>query len=397
MPKLSKPPVWPHFTSPLRSTALTARIGSVVGICFGVCFITGLLSHYQYSPWSWLPEPASPVFLYRITQGTHVATGIATIPLVLVKLWSVYPNLFRWPPARSVTHAIERGSVFLLVASALLQLLTGFLNVLGWYAWPWGFVRVHFLLAFVVIGSILIHIGVKLPDINYGLRARLADGDVLSEIPWSENPDAHSNAGTLPPPSMPALNRRGLLVAAGTGVGVVVATTVGQSLTPLRPIGLLAPRQSGKGPQRLPVNTTAEQAKVVDLATKSDWTLQVAGARPFILSLADIEEMAQYEASLPINCVEGWSAGAHWQGLRLIDVVRQAGGDADSRVRVISMQKQGSFRDSIVHGPQVSKALLATHLNGERLVVDHGYPLRLIAPDRAGVLNTKWLNRIEVT
>ena len=47
-------------------------------------------------------------------------------------------------------------------------------------------------------------------------------------------------------------------------------------------------------------------------------------------------------------------------------------------------------------GPQLSAALLATHLNGERLNVDHGYPLRLIAPNRPGVLNTKWLAMIEV-
>ena len=42
--------------------------------------------------------------------------------------------------------------------------------------------------------------------------------------------------------------------------------------------------------------------------------------------------------------------------------------------------------------PRSSTALLATHLNGERLDVDHGYPLRLIAPNRPGVLNTKWLH-----
>ena len=45
---------------------------------------------------------------------------------------------------------------------------------------------------------------------------------------------------------------------------------------------------------------------------------------------------------------------------------------------------------------KLSAALLATHLNGERFDLDHGYPLRLIAPNRAGVLNTKWLNRIEI-
>ena len=77
--------------------------------------------------------------------------------------------------------------------------------------------------------------------------------------------------------------------------------------------------------------------------------------------------------------------------------MQRAGGDADSRVHVISLETRGSYHDSDVEGPQVSQALLATHLNGERLDLDHGYPLRLISPNRAGVLNTKWLGRIEVT
>ena len=82
-----------------------------------VLFVTGLLSHYQYEPWSWLPEPAKPVWGYRLTQGIHVATGIATIPLLLFKLWSVYPNQFRFPPIRSIKHAIERLSVAILVST----------------------------------------------------------------------------------------------------------------------------------------------------------------------------------------------------------------------------------------------------------------------------------------
>ena len=79
-----------------------------------------------------------------------------------------------------------------------------------------------------------------------------------------------------------------------------------------------------------------------------------------------------------------------------IDVVRRAGGDASSRVEVFSLQ-EGGYNHSALEGPQVSAALLATHLNGERLNLDHGYPLRLISPNRPGVLNTKWLRRLEVT
>jgi len=393
----SRPQRWPAFTSPLRSTALTARIGRVLGICFSVCFVTGLLSHYQYAPRAWLPEPASPVWLYRVTQGAHVVTGTATIPLLLVKLWSVYPNLFRWPTIRGRKHALERLSVFVLVSTALLQLFTGFLNALNWYPWPWNFVVVHFALSFVVIGSILLHIGVKLPDIRYGLEAKLADADVLTETPWSDNPDAHSNAGDVPPPATPALTRRGLLLATGAGVGAVVVTSIGQTVTPLEPLGLLAIREWTKGPQRVPVNKTAEQAGVLTTAQSSDWQLEVAGRQSYALGLAEIEPLAQSEEDYPITCVEGWSAGARWRGIRLLDLVTRSGGDAQSRVTVFSLEDNGAYSSSVVFGPQVSAALLATHLFDERLDIDHGYPLRLICPNRPGVLNTKWLHRIEVS
>jgi hypothetical protein len=391
-----RPERWPAFTSPVRSTALTARIGRVLGICFGICFVTGMLSDYQYQPWSWLPEPANPVWLYRFTQGLHVATGTATIPLLLVKLWSVYPNLFRWPAVRSLKHAAERLSVLVLVSTALVQLTTGYFNTLNWYPWPWDFVSVHRFLAYVLIGSILLHIGLKLPDIKYGLEAKLATADVLTEIPWSENPLAHSNAGDVPPPPTPALSRRGVLVAGAAGIGAVVVTSVGQTLTPLEPVGLLAVRQWTKGPQGVPVNKTADQAGIIAPASSGTWQLRVAGSTSYVLGLGDLDELAQAEADLPITCVEGWSAGAHWRGIPLLEVVRRAGGDASSRVRVVSLE-QGLYGTSAVEGPQVSAALLATHLNGERLNLDHGYPLRLISPNRPGVLNTKWLTSVEVT
>ncbi len=121
----------------------------------------------------------------------------------------------------------------------------------------------------------------------------------------------------------------------------------------------------------------------------------MTGPRPYALTLAEVEAGAQHEARLPITCVEGWSAGATWRGLSLLEVVEQAGGNADSRVQLISLEQEG-YNHSFVEGPQLSAALLATHLNGQRLSVDHGYPLRLISPNRPGVLNTKWLARIEV-
>ena len=391
-----RPRWWPRFRSPLRSTALTARLGVVIGAAVGVCMITGLLSHYQYQPWSWLPPPASPVWGYRATQGVHVATGTATIPLLLVKLWSVYPNLFRWPPFRSFRKAVERLSVAVLVSATLVQVATGFANTLNWYPFRWDFVAVHHALGYVVVGSVLLHVGVKLPDIVYGLQTRMADGDVLTEIPWNENPVSHSNAGPVPPPETPALTRRGVLTATGAGVGLVLVASVGQTITPLERLGLLAIRQPSTGPQGLAVNRTAEQAQVLSSAIAPDWRLFVEGPQAYAVSLAELEELATAQARYPITCVEGWSRQAFWRGLRLLDLVERAGGNAGSSVRLVSLEQNWVFNQSMITGPQLERALLATHLNGERLSLDHGYPLRLIAPSRPGVLNTKWLARIEV-
>ncbi len=44
-----------------------------------------------------------------------------------------------------------------------------------------------------------------------------------------------------------------------------------------------------------------------------------------------------------------------------------------------------------------SLVLLALRLNGENLHIDHGYPVRLIAPNRPGVMQTKWLRQVEPT
>ena len=113
------------------------------------------------------------------------------------------------------------------------------------------------------------------------------------------------------------------------------------------------------------------------------------------MSLSDLESRATHEASFPVGALEGWGVDAQWRGLSLLEVVEEAGGNAESRVRVTSLEV-ASLGRSQVFGPQLAVALLATHLNGERLPLDHGYPLRLIAPNRAEVLNTKWLTKIEV-
>jgi hypothetical protein len=383
VPKLPEDPprFWPRFTSTLHNPAVTARVGRVLGIFFTICFVTGLLSHYQYHPWHWLPEPASPAWGYRLTQGLHVITGTASIPLLLIKLWTVYPKLFQWPPAKSVLNGLERASIAVFVFSSLLEVFTGFINTLDWYPWPWFFTNVHYALAYVVFGSLLLHIACKLPIIREGLSKKLDEDEQ----------------------KLGGITRRGVLIASGVGVGVVVVTTSGGTVTPLQKIALLAPRRADLAPQlHVPINRTAKDASskkadVTTLAVAPDYRLSFTGPKPFDLTLDEIMALAVAQKTFPLACVEGWSVSATWKGIPLIDMIKRAGGDEHSTLKFSSIEAEGIYRNSNMVGPQIGHALLATHLNGERLTLDHGYPIRLISPNRAGVLNTKWLQTIEVS
>jgi DMSO/TMAO reductase YedYZ molybdopterin-dependent catalytic subunit len=371
---LPRPVHWPEVRSAVRGPALTARIGRVLGIAFGICFVTGLLSHYQYHPWQWLPIPAAPYWGYRLTQGMHVITGLCCIPLLLVKLWSVFHRLLVWPPVRSLAHAAERGSIAILVAASAFQLFTGLLNIFQYYPWPWGFVAVHYWMSWVLVGSLLLHIAVQLPAIRSGLAERV----------WRSSEPADG------------LSRRGVLIAGGAGVALVAATTVGQVIPALEPVALLAPRQPRRGPLGVPVNRTALAAGVIRQAQSPQYRFSVHGPRLIVLTVPELEAEPTVQVALPIACVEGWSIQAHWRGIRLLDLVERAGGSATSRVVVHSLERGSAYSSSQISGSQLRHAVLATHLNGSRIDLDHGYPIRLIAPDRAGVLQTKWLTRIEV-
>jgi len=66
-------------------------------------------------------------------------------------------------------------------------------------------------------------------------------------------------------------------------------------------------------------------------------------------------------------------------------------------VRMMSMERS-IYGTSMVSAQLAAdpNTLVALKLNGEELDLDHGFPARLIAPNRPGAMQTKWLGRIEV-
>ena len=74
------------------------------------------------------------------------------------------------------------------------------------------------------------------------------------------------------------------------------------------------------------------------------------------------------------------------------------GAPRGARIRLRSLQPHGPFRVTELPADFADDplTLLALRLDGEPLSLDHGYPCRLIAPNRPGVFQTKWLGSVEV-
>lgn len=317
------------FTSRLHDEGIAARLGIALAIAFFTCFATGLVSHFAQHPLDvgFLSTPASPGWLYRITQGVHVATGTAAIPLLLFKLWTVYPLLFAWPPARNVAHGTERLFVGALVSLAVFQLFSGLANSTRWYPWQFNFTVTHFWSAWMLIGVLMIHIGAKMRQTRRALR---------KPVQATHEDEPAAPAGTL--------SRRGMLGAAAAAVGAVTLTTVGQTFRPLKDLAALAPRLPDVGPQGIPINRTAISAGVTKTARDDAFRLRVQGdvQSPLELTIGELRAMPQHEAELPITCVEGWSAGAVWSGVRVQDLLERAGAPAGAEVTVRSLQMRKS-------------------------------------------------------
>ena len=386
--RLSPIPRESDFSSRLRSPAVAARIGVWLAACFTVALLTGLYSHFAQAQAWWLPYPTRPVWLYRVSQGLHVLTGTAAIPLLLVKLWTVFPKLFQEVPKGStrtlVRHGLERGSIAVLVASAIFMLATGLSNAAQWYPWSFSFRSTHYSVAWIAVGALVVHVAVKLPVIRRALGAPLEDGS-------QDRPSTRQVSS--------GLSRRGLLRSTWVAAGLAVLASAGSTVPALRKVSVFGVR-SGAGPQGVPVNTSARAARVNASALDPAQRLTLSyGGQQLDLSRGQLERLPQTTVDLPIACVEGWSAEATWTGVRISELLALVEAPNGSDVRVVSLQQEGPFRETTLQAAFADDplTLLALRLDGEALSIDHGYPCRLIAPNRPGVLQTKWVDRLEVT
>lgn len=367
-------------TSELRETPVVARLGTTLGVVIAVCFTTGLICRLMENPLPYLHLPSRPVWFFRVTQGMHVTAGVAAMPLLLIKLWAVYPKFVARPIFGSVRRVLERASIGVLVGAMIFEISSGIAYMsLRTPVFPFFQpADIHYEMAWVAVGALCIHVAVKFDLIRDAFRKNVQDLSLRS---------AASGEG---------VTRRDLFAAAGLTTALAALMVVGQSVPWLRQVSLLAPR-SGRGPEGIPVNGTAQASGVLETITDPNYQLEiVVRGQVHRFTRSELEALPQRTYSLPISCFEGWAANGVWTGPAVRDVLA-AIGVTDLPSLLIS-----SAQDTYVPVTLPSQSvrdhatLIALQLNGNTLSHDHGYPFRIMAPNRGGHLQTKWLRRIEV-
>jgi len=137
------------------------------------------------------------------------------------------------------------------------------------------------------------------------------------------------------------------------------------------------------------------------------WRLSVVGnGRPVRLSIKDLlSRFQRHDQITRLVCVEGWSAVAWWGGIRFSDFLKAFPPPRGARwIRLdssVNLDPDGNpdpYYVSIDMPTAIHpQTLLATHRNGAPLTVDHGAPLRLVAPMKLGLKNIKAITGITYT
>jgi DMSO/TMAO reductase YedYZ molybdopterin-dependent catalytic subunit len=126
----------------------------------------------------------------------------------------------------------------------------------------------------------------------------------------------------------------------------------------------------------------------------ADPALEIAGVAA--VPLTELSALPRREVLADFHCVAGWSAtGLRWEGVPFAAVHERFIAPATPSHFVFA-GLDGAWSFMTREDALADNVLLADTLDGEPLGGDHGAPLRLVAPDHYGFVNTKHLCRIEL-
>ena len=127
------------------------------------------------------------------------------------------------------------------------------------------------------------------------------------------------------------------------------------------------------------------------------WRLTVDGlvSTPLNLTYDELLELPGVSQVSPFACVEGWKVSDNrWEGIAVRTLLDKAVPLPGARYVIFHA---GDFYISLSLATVLKPtAILAYNLNGAPLAPEHGYPLRLVVPDKQCYYGIKWVQRLEV-
>jgi hypothetical protein len=131
----------------------------------------------------------------------------------------------------------------------------------------------------------------------------------------------------------------------------------------------------------------------------NNWNLEVKGLvkHPFHLSLAEFERLPVVEKVWDTICVTGWTHLDHcWRGVMLTTVLEIAEPLPSARfVRFVAYSNRHQDTSLTLDYAQ-THVLLATHVDGQPLTVQHGGPVRSVCEGKYFYKSLKWIKQIEL-
>jgi DMSO/TMAO reductase YedYZ molybdopterin-dependent catalytic subunit len=113
-------------------------------------------------------------------------------------------------------------------------------------------------------------------------------------------------------------------------------------------------------------------------------------------SWGELAALPQTEIKVDIHCVTTWSKlDTNWRGVT-VDSLLEAAGLAAPPTSFTMIHSDGGYTTNVpVEDLLDSKAMVATHYEGEPLAPEHGGPARLLVPHLYFWKSAKWARRLQ--
>ena len=221
------------------------------------------------------------------------------------------------------------------------------------------------------------------------------------------------DAAPVPDPSRRAVLRRGLLAFGGLSLAGAFGIVGWRAASAARSTASAPPPETPPGdpfgptPALTPVATFYTVSKnlgspSVDGAT---WRLSVEGLvdRPFSLSLDEMRSMSSREEDRTLMCIsydilagDRYIGNQRWRGFPVADLLDRAG--VRPEARFVLWRSADDYTESLaLDVARDPGTWVVFEMDGRPLEADHGFPARILIPDRFGMKGPKWLTAIALS